>query len=97
LCCLAARWALGVLIYTMLQGEGPFGSWKDSELQVYTRIARRSMQYPDHFSAEVVSLVDQVGPHSCPHLPVHTRCICTSCSIACSCRMSGMLGLCRRI
>lgn len=49
-----------MLVYAMLQGEGPFGLWKDSELQVYTRIARRSMDYPDHFSAEAVSLVDQV-------------------------------------
>lgn len=53
-------WALGVLIYMMLNGEGPFGSWKDSELQVYTRIARRNFVYPDTFSPHAISLIDQL-------------------------------------
>ncbi|CAA6666012.1 unnamed protein product [Spirodela intermedia] len=33
-------WALGVLIHFMLQAEMPFGSWRESELETFSKIAR---------------------------------------------------------
>ncbi|KAH7387901.1 hypothetical protein KP509_16G047700 [Ceratopteris richardii] len=50
-------WALGVLIYFMLQNELPFGSWRDSELDIYAKVARGQLQIPDTFSSEVTDLL----------------------------------------
>lgn len=53
-------WALGVLVYMMLVGEGPFGSWRDSELQVYTRIAQRQLHLPRTLPREASDLVEKL-------------------------------------
>ncbi|CAK9194927.1 unnamed protein product [Sphagnum troendelagicum] len=52
-------WAVGVLVYFMLQNELPFGSWQDSELDTFGRIARRQLDFPTNWSAEVVDLIDK--------------------------------------
>ncbi len=56
----SCRWAVGVLVYFMLQNELPFGSWQDSELDTFGRIARRQLDFPTNLSAEVVDLIDKV-------------------------------------
>ncbi|CAM6041364.1 unnamed protein product [Sphagnum compactum] len=53
-------WAVGVLVYFMLQNELPFGSWQDSELDTFGRIARRQLDFPTNLSAEVVDLIDKL-------------------------------------
>ncbi|CAK9329419.1 unnamed protein product [Citrullus colocynthis] len=39
-------WALGVLIYFMLKGEMPFGSWRQSELDTFSKIAKGQLSLP---------------------------------------------------
>ncbi|VVA10523.1 PREDICTED: phosphatase [Prunus dulcis] len=53
-------WALGVLIYFMLQGEMPFGSWRESELDTFTKIAKGQLSIPQAFSPEVVDLITKL-------------------------------------
>ncbi len=48
-----------MLTFTLLTGEGPFGSWKDSELQLYTRISRRQFQIPSGLGL-AIDLIDKV-------------------------------------
>ena len=55
------RWALGALIFTLIVGDCPFGSWKDSELQVYTRIARRDFAMPEDISPEAADIIEKVS------------------------------------
>ncbi|XP_059634930.1 protein phosphatase 2C and cyclic nucleotide-binding/kinase domain-containing protein [Cornus florida] len=50
-------WALGVLIYFMLQGEMPFGSWRESELDTFAKIVRGQLTLPETFSPEAVDLI----------------------------------------
>ncbi|XP_050216601.1 protein phosphatase 2C and cyclic nucleotide-binding/kinase domain-containing protein [Mercurialis annua] len=50
-------WALGVLIYFMLQGEMPFGSWRESELDTYRKIARGQLNLPPTFTSEAADLI----------------------------------------
>ncbi|XP_047269056.1 protein phosphatase 2C and cyclic nucleotide-binding/kinase domain-containing protein isoform X2 [Capsicum annuum] len=52
-------WALGTLIYFMLQGEMPFGSWRESEL-TFPRIAKGQLTLPHAFSQEAVDLVTKL-------------------------------------
>nr|GMC63473.1 protein phosphatase 2C and cyclic nucleotide-binding/kinase domain-containing protein [Ipomoea batatas] len=52
-------WALGTLIYFMLQGEMPFGSWRESEL-TFARIAKGQLTLPETFSHEVVDLISKL-------------------------------------
>ncbi|CAK7337456.1 unnamed protein product [Dovyalis caffra] len=53
-------WALGVLIYFMLQGEKPFGSWRESELDIYAKIVKRQLNLPSNFSPEAIELITQL-------------------------------------
>nr|CAB3446431.1 unnamed protein product [Digitaria exilis] len=53
-------WALGVLIYFMLQSDMPFGSWRESELEPVTKIAKGHLVMPSTFSAEVCDLITKL-------------------------------------
>ncbi|KAF9612751.1 hypothetical protein IFM89_003761 [Coptis chinensis] len=53
-------WALGVLIYFTLQAEMPFGSWRESELDTFAKIARGQLHFPQTFSPEVVDLLSKL-------------------------------------
>ena len=49
-----------MLIYFMLQTELPFGSWRDNEVEIFGRIARRQLTFPSTFSPEAKDLIDKV-------------------------------------
>lgn len=51
---------MGVFIYFMLQNELPFGSWRDSELDIFARVARGQLIIPDGLSPEVSDLLNKV-------------------------------------
>lgn len=53
-------WALGVLIYFMLQAEMPFGSWRESELDTFAKIAKGQLTLPQTFSPESVDLITKL-------------------------------------
>lgn len=52
-------WGLGTFIYFMLQGEMPFGSWRESEL-TFARIARGQLNLPDTLSHQAVDLIKKL-------------------------------------
>ncbi|XP_076935695.1 protein phosphatase 2C and cyclic nucleotide-binding/kinase domain-containing protein-like isoform X1 [Bidens hawaiensis] len=53
-------WALGVLLYFMLQSEMPFGSWRQNELDTFAKIAKGQFTLPETFSPEVVDLITKL-------------------------------------
>lgn len=50
---------MGTLIYFMLKGEMPFGSWRESEL-TFARIAKGQFTLPETFSHDAVDLISKV-------------------------------------
>ena len=55
------RWALGVLIYYMLEGEMPFGSWRQNELDTFQKIAKGQLTFPRALSSEAQDLITKVS------------------------------------
>ncbi|GMH23817.1 hypothetical protein Nepgr_025660 [Nepenthes gracilis] len=54
-------WALGVLIYLMLEGDMPFGSWRDNEeLDTFAKIARGQFNLPQTLSPEAIDLITKL-------------------------------------
>ncbi|GMJ07408.1 hypothetical protein like AT2G20050 [Hibiscus trionum] len=53
-------WALGVLIYFLLQGEMPFGSWRQSELDTFAKIAKGQFVLSDNLSPEAVDIITKL-------------------------------------
>ncbi|GLU09909.1 hypothetical protein SLE2022_267440 [Rubroshorea leprosula] len=53
-------WALGVLIYFMLQSEMPFGSWRESELDTYAKIEKGQFSLPRNLSPEAIDLITKL-------------------------------------
>ncbi|KAF8400848.1 hypothetical protein HHK36_014151 [Tetracentron sinense] len=53
-------WALGVLTYFMLQAEMPFGSWRDSELDTFAKIAKGHLTLPQTFTPEAVDFITKL-------------------------------------
>lgn len=53
-------WALGVLVYFMLKGEMPFGSWRESEIDTFAKIAKGQFTLPQTFSPEAVDLITKL-------------------------------------
>lgn len=56
------RWGLGVLIYFMLQGDMPFGSWRENELDTVAKISKGQFNLPQSCSPEAIDLITKVGP-----------------------------------
>ncbi|XP_075517627.1 protein phosphatase 2C and cyclic nucleotide-binding/kinase domain-containing protein isoform X1 [Primulina tabacum] len=52
-------WALGALIFFMLQGEMPFGSWRESEI-TFARIVKGQLTLPQSFSLEAIDLITKL-------------------------------------
>ncbi|KAE8647032.1 hypothetical protein Csa_022960 [Cucumis sativus] len=53
-------WALGVLIHFMLKCEMPFGSWRQSELDTFSKIAKGQLSLPQIFSPEAIDLITKL-------------------------------------
>lgn len=53
-------WGLGVLIYFMLQGDMPFGSWRENELDTFARIAKGQFNLPQTCSPEAIDLITKL-------------------------------------
>ncbi|XAR67031.1 cGMP-dependent protein kinase [Bertholletia excelsa] len=53
-------WALGVLIYVMLIGEMPFGSWRENELDTFSKIAKGQVTLPQTLSSEAIDLITKL-------------------------------------
>ncbi|CAN8271052.1 unnamed protein product [Cochlearia groenlandica] len=53
-------WALGVLIYYMLEGEMPFGSWRENELDTFQKIAKGQLTFPRALTSEAEDLITKL-------------------------------------
>ncbi|KAL2929081.1 Protein phosphatase 2C and cyclic nucleotide-binding/kinase domain-containing protein [Bienertia sinuspersici] len=53
-------WGLGVLIYYMLQGDMPFGSWRENELDTFARIAKGHFNFSQSCSPEAIDLISKL-------------------------------------
>jgi hypothetical protein len=45
----------------MLHGEMPFGSWRESELDTFAKIAKGQLKLPETLSPEAVDLLTKVS------------------------------------
>jgi hypothetical protein len=45
----------------MLHGEMPFGSWRESELDTFAKIAKGQLNLPETLSPEAVDLLTKVS------------------------------------
>lgn len=50
-----------MLVYFMLKGEMPFGSWRESEIDTFAKIAKGQFTLPQTFSPEAVDLITKVS------------------------------------
>lgn len=50
----------------MLEGEKPFGSWRDGEHDTFAKIAKGQLNLPQTFSPEVIDLITNVN-QQLPH------------------------------
>ncbi|MBA0673781.1 hypothetical protein Goari_015408, partial [Gossypium aridum] len=57
---LTSGWSLGVLIYFLLQGEMPFGLWRQSELDTFAKIAKGQFTLSQNLSPEAVDLITKL-------------------------------------
>lgn len=48
----------------MLQGEMPFGSWRESEIDIVAKIAKGQLSLPQNLSPEAVDLLTKVAYHN---------------------------------
>lgn len=48
----------------MLQGEMPFGSWRESELDTFAKIAKGQLTLPHTFTPLAVDLITKVYQYS---------------------------------
>lgn len=53
-------WALGVLVYFLLNGEMPFGSWRESELDTFAKVAKGQLNLPETLSPEAIDLLTKL-------------------------------------
>ncbi|KAI4380400.1 hypothetical protein MLD38_006596 [Melastoma candidum] len=53
-------WALGVLVYYMLQGEMPFGSWRQNELDTVAKISKGQVSLPKRFSPDAADFITKL-------------------------------------
>ncbi|KAL9267916.1 phosphatase 2C and cyclic nucleotide-binding/kinase domain-containing protein [Drosera capensis] len=53
-------WALGVLIFFMLQGDAPFGSWRENEVDTFAKIAKGQFDLSKISSPESVDLITKL-------------------------------------
>lgn len=51
-------WSLGLLIYEMISGYGPF--YTENEAEMYNLILRAPVEYPDWFTADAASFVSSL-------------------------------------
>ncbi|XP_078431849.1 protein phosphatase 2C and cyclic nucleotide-binding/kinase domain-containing protein [Wolffia australiana] len=53
-------WAVGVLIHFMLQVEMPFGTWREGELETFSKIAKGRLNLRGLFNPEAVDLISKL-------------------------------------
>lgn len=54
----------------MLHGEMPFGSWRESELDTFAKVAKGRLNLPETFSPKAVDLLTKVSLEPFSHFPL---------------------------
>ncbi|KAH9325453.1 hypothetical protein KI387_005631 [Taxus chinensis] len=44
----------------MLQNELPFGSWRETDLDIFAKIAKGQLMFPSHFSEDIIDLLKKL-------------------------------------